>query len=151
MRITKYAMKMDEDRINCLVKEKSINYDVTLGYIDSPEKAADLINKVFDAVNLSEEFFWLITLNGARKVSGVFEVSHGTINGAPVHPREIFARAMLAGAASIIVAHNHPSGNTSISEQDREVSRRLREAGDLLGIRLDDHIIVAGTDYVSAM
>ena len=53
-------------------------------------------------------------------------------------------------AASIIIAHNHPSGMLGISEQDREVTRRIRQAGDIIGIRLDDHIIVAGEDFVSA-
>jgi len=67
-----------------------------------------------------------------------------------VHPREVFQRAILSGAASIIIAHNHPSGNLQISEQDREVTRRIRKAGDLLGIRLDDHIIVGNGDFVSA-
>jgi len=67
-----------------------------------------------------------------------------------VHPREVFSFAIEDRAASIIVAHNHPSGFIDISESDREVTRRLREAGDIIGIRLDDHIVVAGDDYASA-
>ena len=67
-----------------------------------------------------------------------------------VHPREVFALAIEDRAASIIIAHNHPSGMLDISEQDREVTRRIRQAGDIIGIRLDDHIIIAGEDFVSA-
>jgi len=77
-------------------------------------------------------------------------VSHGTLVSSIVHPREIFSRAILAGAASIIIAHNHPSGCLDISEQDKEVTVRVKSAGALLGIALDDHVIVGGGEYVLA-
>ena len=67
-----------------------------------------------------------------------------------VHPREVFAPAIEDRAASIIIAHNHPSGVLEVSEQDREVTKRIRQAGELLGIRLDDHLIVAEGNCVSA-
>ena len=67
-----------------------------------------------------------------------------------VHPREVFSLAIEDRAASIIIAHNHPSGSLSISENDKEVSQRIRQAGEIIGIRLDDHIIVAGDEFVSA-
>jgi len=118
--------------------------------IDSSECAAELIEKVFDGSNLTQEHFWLIALNGGRRVSGVFEVTVGTLMSSQVHPREVFNRAILAGAASIIIAHNHPSGLLEISEQDREVTKRIKQAGELLGILLDDHIIVGDGHFVSA-
>ena len=83
-------------------------------------------------------------------LAGVFTVMVGTLMSSLVHPREVFSRAILAGAASIIIAHNHPSGSLSISENDREVTRRIRQAGEILGIRLDDHVIVADGSFVSA-
>jgi DNA repair protein RadC len=92
----------------------------------------------------------LLALDGGRKVSGAFEVSRGTLTSSLVHPREIFQRAILAGAASIIIAHNHPSGALTISEQDRDVTRRIEDVGELIGIPLDDHLIVAESGYVSA-
>jgi DNA repair protein RadC len=67
-----------------------------------------------------------------------------------VHPREVFSLAIEDRAASIIIGHNHPSGLLEVSAQDREVTRRLRKAGDIVGIRLDDHIIVAGDEFISA-
>ena len=63
---------------------------------------------------------------------------------------EVFSRAILAGAASIIIAHNHPSGTLAVSKSDREVTRRIRQAGDIIGIRLDDHVIVADGGFISA-
>ena len=82
----------------------------------------------------------------------IYEVNNGqdTLMSSLVHPREVFALAIEDRAASIIIAHNHPSGMLDISEQDREVTRRIRQAGDIIGIRLDDHIIIAGEDFVSA-
>ena len=150
MNINKYGLRYTCDRIGRLVKEETYAYDSSRGIIDSPERAAELIERVFDGSNLTQEHFWLIALNGGRRVSGVFEVTVGTLMSSLVHPREVFNRAILAGAASIIIAHNHPSGMLDISEQDREVTKRIRQAGEILGIRLDDHIIVAGDEFVSA-
>ena len=151
MTINKYDVRFTNDRIGKLVKEKSFAYGTENDVLDSPEKAAKLIELVFDGSNLTQEMLWLIALNGARRVSGVFEVSRGTLTASLVHPREIFTRAMLSGAASIIIAHNHPSGILDVSEQDREVSKRIKMAGELIGIRLDDHIIVSAGEFVSAM
>lgn len=150
MNINKYDLRFDSDRVGQLVREKTFAYDFDSCRVDSPEKVAKLIEFIFDGSKLTQEHFWLIALNGARGVAGVFTVSVGTLMSSLVHPREIFSRAILAGAASIIVAHNHPSGTLDVSEQDREVTQRLRQAGDILGIRLDDHIIVADGDFVSA-
>jgi len=149
MRIIKYAMRLNEDRINCLVKESARNYPVD--EINSPELVAKVINEIFDAWNQPEEFVWMVALDTARRIRAVFEVSHGTVGSSLVHPREIYTRAILSGAVSIILVHNHPSGTLSISEQDREVSQKIRQAGEILGIRLDDHIIIAGSNFVSTM
>ena len=150
MKITTYQTRLNEERIVSLVKEKSSNYP-EIGLIDSPESCAGLIETVFDASNLAEERLWLIALNGVRRVSGVFEVSHGTITSSLVHPREIFSRAILAGAASIIIAHNHPSGCLVVSQQDRDVSNTIKQAGEIIGIRLDDHLVLAKGNFASAM
>ena len=150
MKITNYETKFNEDRTIILVKEKTTYYTKST-YVSSAEVAANIIETIFDASNQTEEHMWLIALNGARKVAGAFEVTHGLLTSSPVHPREIFTRAMLAGAASIIIAHNHPSGSLEISPQDREVTRRIKEAGEIIGIPLDDHIIIADGDFTSAL
>ena len=150
MNINTFGIRFNSDRIGELVKETTFAYADSKKVIDSPEKAAEVIETLWDASNLAQENFWLIALDGGRKVTAAFTVSIGTLMSSLVHPREVFQRAILAGAASIIIAHNHPSGTLAISEQDREVTRRIRQAGDILGIRLDDHIIVGNGDFVSA-
>ena len=150
MNINTYNIRFNDDRIGQLVKETSFAYSTDETVVDSPEKAASLIESLWGASNLAQEHFWLLALDGSRKVSAAFTVTVGTLMSSLVHPRECFQRAILAGAASIIIAHNHPSGSLDISEQDREVTRRIRQAGDILGIRLDDHIIIADGGFVSA-
>ena len=115
--------------------------------IDSPEKAAEQLHNIR---NKKQEYFVSLTLDGARRLINNRVVTIGTLMSSLVHPREVFSLAIEDRAASIIIAHNHPSGMLDISEQDREVTRRIKQAGDIIGIRLDDHIIVAGDDHVSA-
>jgi len=119
----------------------------TAPLIDSPEKAAEQLSHIKDK---KQEYFVLLTLDGARRLINNRVVTIGTLMFSLVHPREVFSYAIEDRAASIIIAHNHPSGTLELSEQDREVTRRIKQAGELLGIRLDDHIIVAGDDFVSA-
>ena len=119
----------------------------TAPLIDSPEKAAEQLSEI---KYKKQEHFVLLTLDGARRLINNRIVTIGTLMSSLVHPREVFALAIEDRAASIIIAHNHPSGMLDISEQDREVTRRIRQAGDIIGIRLDDHIIIAGEDFVSA-
>ena len=151
MRITTYTTRLDGDRITGLVKESAKNYEGSR-IMDSPESAAAIFESVFDLSNRTQELFCMAALGGGREVKGVFEITRGTLTSSLVHPREVFAPAMLAGAASIIVVHNHPSGFLNISEQDREVSRTIKQAGELLGIRLDDHLVIgADGSFASAM
>jgi len=119
----------------------------TAPLIDSPESAAGQLDYIRDK---KQEYFVLLTLDGARRLIKNRTITIGTLMSSLVHPREVFSPAIEDRAASIIIAHNHPSGMLDISEQDREVTKRIKQAGELLGIRLDDHIIVAGDGYVSA-
>jgi DNA repair protein RadC len=116
--------------------------------INSPEKAAEQLHFMGSK---KQECLALLTLDGARRLIRVRVVTVGTLTSAPVHPREVFAPAMEDRAASIIIAHNHPSGSLDISDKDREVTRLIRDAGELLGIRLDDHIVIAGDSFASAL
>ena len=116
--------------------------------IDSPEKAVRQLDNI---KNKKQEHFVLLTLDGARRLINNRIITIGTLTSSPVHPREVFAPAIEDLAASIIIAHNHPSGTLEISEQDKKVSRTIQQAGELLGISLDDHIIVAGDEFVSAL
>ncbi len=89
-----------------------------------------------------KEIFQVALLNTKNHLLRVETVSQGSINETMVHPREVFAPALKESAASVVFVHNHPSGDPAPSEADRRLTRRLRETGDLLGIRVLDHIIV---------
>jgi DNA repair protein RadC len=78
-------------------------------------------------------------------------ISVDTLTASLVHPREVFAPAMEDRANSTIIAHNHPSGSLVIGDKDKDVTRRIRDAGKFMGIQLDDHIIVTNDSFVSAM
>jgi len=116
--------------------------------IDTPEKA---ILELEHIKNKKQEHFVLLTLDGARRLINNRIVTIGTMTASLVHPREVFAYAIEDRAASIIVAHNHPSGMLDISKSDRDVTDRLKQVGEIVGIRLDDHLIVAGDGYVSVV
>ena len=81
-------------------------------------------------------------LDGKNRVTAVHLVSQGSLSQSIVHPRETFKSAVLANAAAVILVHNHPSGDVTPSREDAEITRRLKEAGELLGIRVLDHLIV---------
>lgn len=110
--------------------------------IDSPEKAVEQLSDIRDK---KQEYFVCLTLDGANRLIAKRIITIGTLTSSLVHPREVFADAITDRAASIIVAHNHPSGNLEASDADRAVTRRLNEAGSLLGINLIDHLIVTGS------
>lgn len=112
--------------------------------IDSPEKAVEQLADIRDK---KQEYFVCLTLDGANRLIAKRIITIGTLTASLVHPREVFADAITDRAASIIVAHNHPSGNLEPSEADREITDRLRQAGDLLGISLIDHVIVTKDSY----
>ncbi len=95
------------------------------------------------------EHFVGLFLNTRNRLLVRETISVGSLNASIVHPREVFEPAIRHGAASLIVVHNHPSGETDPSEDDLGITRRLREAGDILGIALLDHVIVGGDGYTS--
>lgn len=108
--------------------------------IDSPEKAVEQLSDIRDK---KQEYFVCLTLDGANRLIAKRIITIGTLTASLVHPREVFAEAITDRAASIIVAHNHPSGNLEASQADVDVSERLISIGDLLGIKLIDHIVVS--------
>ena len=138
--MTKYKLE--------LVKEESHKYEVETR-ISCPKDIYEVLTKVCRIQCNAEEVVILITLNTKNIVTGYFEVHRGTINTSLVHPREVFKRALLNNARYIIVAHNHPSGDPNPSKEDIQITERLKEAGNLLGINLLDHIIVGEDKYIS--
>jgi DNA repair protein RadC len=144
----KYATKLTENKRVVLEKEVTKNCPDLSYAIKSPDDAA-VIGKDFMRIHEKpEEYMYMICMNVKNKVLGVFEVSHGTVNASLVTPREIFQKALLANAVSIILMHNHPSGDCTASREDIDVTKRLVEAGKMLGVEVLDHIII-GDGYSS--
>lgn len=142
-----YRMMLEEKtRKPCLVSEKEFTDKVIF---DNPDTIVDLIEKVFGASLLPEEYIWMVTLNTKHMPEGIFEISHGTVGMSLVSPREVFTRALLAGATKIVLVHNHPSGDPSPSHYDFEVTKEVKKAGDILGVKLVDHLIVGNHTYYS--
>ena len=99
--------------------------------------------------DLRKEVFKVLLLNRANRLIKEVPVSEGTLDASIVHPRDVFHEALLEPAAGIILIHNHPSGNPSPSEEDLRITKQLVDAGRLLGIKVYDHIILAGESYRS--
>jgi DNA repair protein RadC len=95
------------------------------------------------------ERFLLVLLDGRHRMLRETVISQGTLTASLVHPREVFRPALREAAAAIVLVHNHPSGDPSPSREDREITERLAAAGDLLGVPVLDHVVVAERGYVS--
>ena len=112
--------------------------------IDSPEKAVEQLSEIRDK---KQEYFVCMTLDGANRLIAKRIITIGTLNASLVHPREVFADAITDRAASIIVAHNHPSGNIEPSQADIDLTNLLKESGKLIGIDILDHIVITKAGY----
>ena len=101
------------------------------------------------ARGLNQETFWSLLLDGKQRLRRTVVVTTGTLTASLVHPREVFRAAVRESAAALIVAHNHPSGDPEPSAEDLAVTERLRQAGEVLGIPLQDHVVLGEEGYVS--
>lgn len=110
---------------------------------------ADVLPLITHYADRKQEHFICISLNGANEVIATRVVSVGLLNKTQVHPREVFADPLADRAAAVILAHNHPAGGVEPSQEDIEVTKRLKEAGETLGIRVLDHVIFNHKGYWS--
>jgi len=115
--------------------------------IKSPNDAAALVME--EMRHLDREHFRALLLNTKNQVIGTDKVSVGTLNSSTVHPRELFRNAIRRSAASLILVHNHPSGDPAPSREDLDITRRLIEAGKIIGIEILDHIIIGDNRFIS--
>lgn len=129
-----------------MVREDAVEYNNT---IKSPADVAKLAHDVLEMHEMAEENFIILCLNTKNKVAGVHTISIGSLDTSIVHPREVFKAALLNNASAIILMHNHPSGEPEPSKEDIEVTHRLVNAGNILGIRVLDHIIIGDKRYIS--
>jgi DNA repair protein RadC len=126
-----------------LVKDSQAHYHPAI------HSSNEVINLSQDMLSLDREEFRILLLNAKHQVLGVHTVSIGSLTVSIVHPREVYKAAILANAAAIIGVHNHPSGKPDPSLEDHALTKRLAEAGTLLGITLLDHVIIAQNTHYS--
>lgn len=148
VRMIKYKTKLTENKRVELEKEVSTNCPDLVSVIRSPEDAVTIGKGFMHIHEEPEEYMYMICMNTKNRIIGVFEISHGNVNSSIVGVREIFQKALLANAVSIILMHNHPSGDPTPSREDINATKRIVEAGKLIGIEVLDHIIV-GERYSS--
>jgi DNA repair protein RadC len=128
-----------------LVKESSMLYKKRS--IKSPEDGYNLLKQFLG--NVDREHFVVVCLDTKNQPTSINTCHIGSLNASIVHPREVFKSAILSNAASIIITHNHPSGDPTPSREDIEVTKRLAEAGSIIGIDVLDHLIVCEDKFVS--
>lgn len=115
--------------------------------IKTPKDAADLL--IEDMKYLNQEHFKILLLDTKNQVNSIETITIGTLNASLVHPREVFRIAINKSSSAIIIAHNHPSGDPCPSEEDKRITNRLVDAGQIIGIRVLDHIIIGYDNYMS--
>lgn len=124
-----------------IVKEERKRYSLA-PFIQSPTDAAHAFQTIFELEKAAEENFCALFLNTKNKIIGAAEVSHGTLNASLVHPRELFKKALFHNAASVIIGHNHPSGDPQPSQEDILILKKLKAAGEMMDIQILDQIII---------
>ena len=117
--------------------------------IISIRKPDDIFNFLKRYARSKQEKFLVLTLNGTHEVISVHLTTIGLVNRTIIHPREVFIHAIRDCSSAIIVAHNHPSGNVKPSPEDEEITKRLKQGAELLGINFLDHLIISKKCYYS--
>lgn len=135
----KAAFKLGE---KSLISPKKIGIKV--------EKPQDIFKLLKPKIgNKKKEHFTLVCLDTRNRIQNIETISIGTLDSSLAHPREIFLPAIKTAASSVILVHNHPSGNPTPSKNDEKITNRLRKAGQILGIKIADHIIITETRFLS--
>ncbi|WP_270305449.1 RadC family protein [Terrisporobacter petrolearius] len=128
-----------------MIKESSIKYENRK--INNPWDGFKLLRDMLE--DCDRENMVVVCLNTKSEPINISVVSVGTLNSSLVHPREIFKTAILSNSNKILIAHNHPSGKVDPSNEDDKITKRLKEAGELLGIEVLDHLIIGDGLYFS--
>ncbi len=115
--------------------------------VDSPESIAKIYME--ELRYLKKEIVKLLLIDTKGNIVGDVQLSEGSLNSSIVHPREVFKEALIRSANKVIIIHNHPSGDPGPSEQDIQITRRLSEAGEIMGVELLDHIIIGDGEFNS--
>ena len=115
----------------------------------TPSQAAAVTRSILEHNDVDQEHFFVLLLDTRSRLMGYKLISTGSLNASTIHPRDVFKAAILGGAAAVILAHNHPSGDPRPSQEDRNITRILSEAGKLLEMPVYDHVVVGSEGYFS--
>lgn len=148
MRITTYKSYINQDHMSYLVKENATNY-APVSRLNNPANICEVMKEVFHLHELAEEEVYMICLNSKCVPTAFIMVSKGTVNASLVSAREVFIQALLASAVHIILCHNHPSGDVTPSGQDISLTKKIKEAGKIMDVKLLDHVIIGADKYFS--
>lgn len=142
------ALPVFETRLAKL-REGSGNYNVSITSTRAACETLPGLLRDYFADRLDCEEFAIVTLDTKHRPTGVVRITRGTLDASLVHPREVFRAAIAASASAIFLVHNHPSGDTTPSREDHEVTNRLTECGKMIGITVLDHIVIGGDSATS--
>ncbi len=140
MKYAKYELIMKRAKVH----DSRFDYKIT-----NCEDVYKFATKIMRLHEKAEEYFCVITCNTKLEISGYYEVSHGNIDSSPIHPRDVLKPAISLNAACIACLHNHPSGIADPSTQDIQVTKRLKDASEIIGIPMIDHVIIGYGEYTS--
>lgn len=144
MKVKKRAKRVNIISLK-LVKESSFLYPDR--NVKSPEDAYKLLKQFL--IDADREYFLVVCLDVKNQPTAINVCHIGSLNASIVHPREVLKPAILSNSASIIIAHNHPSNDPTPSREDIEVTKRLIEAGEIIGIEVLDHLVVCTDKFIS--
>ena len=128
-----------------VIKESSVLYSNRR--ISTPIEAVNLLRNLLE--DCDREKMLVCCLNTKNEPTNISVVSIGSLNSSIVHPREVFKTAIISNSASILIAHNHPSGNSTPSKEDINITERIKKSGEIIGIKMIDHIIIGENSYTS--
>ena len=148
MKVNFYEVMVKENQVPYLAAKKVLSYDGRK-FLNTPKEIADFVMNKLCTQYYAEEYVHMLAFNTASRLLGVFEIAHGSADTCYASTREVFQRALLCGATNIIMTHNHPTGDPSPSQADVAFTQTIKKAGDLMCIRLNDHIIVGRDGWYS--
>ncbi len=132
------------------VYETLTGNDQNARYQDAHLSSSRDVIRLFDFLGReTKEHFWAVHLDSKNRMLCLDQISTGSLNASIVHPREVYKSALLSSAAALLLVHNHPSGDPTPSNEDREITMRLKEVSELLGIRLLDHVVIGDGRHYS--
>ena len=132
-----------------VIVDESCRYYKGVERLVKPDCVAKLMNDVFKMSERADEYVYIICTTRKGTPIRFFELSHGTASQSLVEPRGVLMRALLCGATDFILVHNHPSGDPEPSKEDIELTAQMKDAADLMGITMSDHIIIGRGKYFS--